>query len=341
MIDINLFRVLYGAQFTRNLDAASGNRQPYVYNIETTNACPMRCKMCPRTTLMQRPVSTMPMSLFRKIVKQLAPHSPQDWAAWESWCAARFGIKPGDKPSENHFFLHVIPKVIQLHGYGEPLVDKILPERIGELTESGLQSYFSCNPSVLAEMNLLEHMRNGLDFVKFSIESTDDSRFQSIRGAKANFTESYKSIKSLLAERDRKCYATQVVITMLDLGEADRDWEFKKLKEAFKDLPVYMYLKSEDTQWLRKEGKHQNKSIHWSNRCLHPWVSMTILANGTVGACMETYDNDEFDLGDAKRTSLFDIWNGKKYRSFRESHLTGLGLPSKCSSRCDMPMVSR
>ena len=27
-----------------------------VYNIETTNRCNMRCEMCPRTTMMTRPI---------------------------------------------------------------------------------------------------------------------------------------------------------------------------------------------------------------------------------------------------------------------------------------------
>ena len=30
------------------------SKEPVVYNIETTNRCNMRCKMCPRTTMMTR-----------------------------------------------------------------------------------------------------------------------------------------------------------------------------------------------------------------------------------------------------------------------------------------------
>jgi len=40
------------------------SREPVVYNIETTNACNMRCAMCPRTTMMTRHVETMPADLF-------------------------------------------------------------------------------------------------------------------------------------------------------------------------------------------------------------------------------------------------------------------------------------
>ena len=33
------------------------SKDPIIYNIETTNACNMRCKMCPRTTRMTRKIT--------------------------------------------------------------------------------------------------------------------------------------------------------------------------------------------------------------------------------------------------------------------------------------------
>ena len=33
------------------------SRDPVIYNIETTNACNMTCKMCPRTTQMTREIT--------------------------------------------------------------------------------------------------------------------------------------------------------------------------------------------------------------------------------------------------------------------------------------------
>jgi hypothetical protein len=40
------------------------NKTPVVYNIETTNACNMTCKMCPRTTMMTRPIETIDRETF-------------------------------------------------------------------------------------------------------------------------------------------------------------------------------------------------------------------------------------------------------------------------------------
>lgn len=120
--------------------------EPVVYNIETTNACNMRCKMCPRTTMMTRNVETLEPALFRDIIDQLRPWTAEEWKQWEEFVFQTYGA-PLDSKSENHFFLYIIPKVIQLHGYGEPLLDRNMPNYVQLLTDQGLSSYFSCNPA--------------------------------------------------------------------------------------------------------------------------------------------------------------------------------------------------
>ena len=100
--------------------------------------------------------------------------------------------------SENHFFLYIIPKVIQLHGYGDPLLDKNMAEYVGLLTSRGIPSYFSCNPANINVEKTAEMFENGLSFIKYSIESVDDESHKQIRGAASNFTKSYKKIAQLL-----------------------------------------------------------------------------------------------------------------------------------------------
>ena len=123
---------------------------------------------------------------------------------------------------------------------------------------------------------------------------------------------------------------------MLDLHGFNQQEEFVKLKKAFKGLDVYIYLKSQDQQWYqnRNEG---TKSVHWSEFCRHPWISMTIKSNGEAAMCMEDFNN-EIILGDARKESLYDIWNGKKYQQFRKDHFE-LTHGIKCTEQCDMKLV--
>lgn len=123
---------------------------------------------------------------------------------------------------------------------------------------------------------------------------------------------------------------------MLDLGKSDQAKEWEKLKEKFKNLDVYIYFKSEDQQWYRK-NYHGTNSVHWSEPCKHPWMSMTIKSNGEIAMCMEDFNN-EIILGDVKKELLYDVWNGKKYHKFRKDHFD-LTPEIKCSEKCDMSLI--
>ena len=335
------------------------SKHPIIYNIETTNACNMRCKMCPRTTKMTRDITFLEQDFYENIIKQIKPHDKKLWKKWEKFCSEVYGIKPNDEPSENHFFLYIIPKVIQLHGYGDPLLDKNLGNVIKILSDYGFESYFSCNPANIDISKTVEMMEHGLDYLKYSFESTDDIKFKDIRGNAANFTEAYEKTLEILDIKNKRGFDTTIIITMIDVGHDEiQQEEFKRLKEKFKDSNVYIYLKSEDQQWYRKDDSlkdylekqdrdvpNQEKefygtnAIHWSEFCKHPWMSMTVKSDGEIHMCMEDYNNEVF-LGDAHKHSLYDIWNGELYDKFRKDHFD-LNPCIKCNVECDMPKIGQ
>ena len=333
------------------------SKDPIIYNIETTNACNMRCKMCPRTTKMTRDITFLEQDFYDEIITQIKPHSEDLWSKWEKFCTETYGISPDDTPSENHFFLYIIPKVIQLHGYGDPLLDKNLGNVVKILSEYNFESYFSCNPANIDIPKTIEMMESGLDYLKYSFESTDDIKFKDIRGNAANFTEAYEKTLEVLSVKKKRGFDTTVIITMIDVGHDEiQQQEFKRLTKAFEDSNVYIYLKSEDQQWYRQDDSlkdylevrgrevpdqekefYGTNSIHWSEFCKHPWMSMSVKSDGEVHMCMEDYNNEIF-LGNSKEKSLYDIWNGNLYNKFRRDHFE-LTSCIKCTEECDMPKI--
>src|SRR5512133_1918521 len=266
------------------------SREPVVYNIETTNACNMRCEMCPRTTIMTRPIETMRPEVFKKVVDQLNPFSSEQLSRWEDFVVRNYGIRKNEM-NENHYFLYVIPRVIVLHGYGDPLLDKSMPQYVKWMTERGLESYFSCNPANINMDRTIETFENGLGYVKYSIESVDDLRHKEVRGQASNFTESYKNILKLLDLKAQRNFKTTIVITMINLNKSWQRDVFERLKEAFKGMDVYVYLKSQDQMWY-EDNKQQTQSIHWLEFCQFPWSSMTIKSNGESVECVEDFNNE-------------------------------------------------
>jgi MoaA/NifB/PqqE/SkfB family radical SAM enzyme len=333
------YKMMQGQKFEREylLQKLEEYRSPnpVVYNIETTNACNMRCEMCPRTTMMTRPIETMQKETFEKVINQLRPWSPEEWAKWEAFAAENYKIDKNDM-SENHFFLYVIPKVIVLHGYGDPLLDKNIPDYVKMMTERGLLSYFSCNPANINLERTIETFENGLDYIKYSVESVDDLRHKEVRGQQSNFSESYQKILKLLDVKAQRNLNTTIVITMINLNKPWQQEEFEKVKEAFKGMDVYVYLKSQDQMWY-EDNNQGTQSIHWLEFCQFPWSSMTVKSNGESVECVEDFNN-EIILGDAKTESLYDIWNGEKYKRFRRDHFE-LTPGLKCTEQCDMQLV--
>jgi hypothetical protein len=311
------------------------SKDPVVYNIETTNACNMRCEMCPRTTIMTRPIETLHPELFKKVIDQLKPFSSEQLSRWEDFVVRNYGVRKNEM-NENHYFLYVIPRVIVLHGYGDPLLDKSMPQYVKWMTERGLESYFSCNPANINMDRTIETFENGLGYVKYSIESVDDLRHKEVRGQASNFTESYKNILKLLDLKAQRNYKTTIVITMINLNKSWQRDEFERLQEAFKGMDVYVYLKSQDQMWY-EDNKQQTQSIHWLEFCQFPWSSMTIKSNGESVECVEDFNN-EIILGDAATESLYDIWNGEKYKNFRNDHFD-LRPGIKCTEQCDMNLI--
>ena len=312
------------------------SKEPVIYNIETTNRCNMRCKMCPRTTMMTRKIEDIDRETFLKVVDQIKPHSEEDWNKWKEYCEKKYGIKEDDEASENHFFLYIISKVIQLHGYGDPLLDKNMHEYVKILHDRGFYSYFSCNPANINLELTYKMLDAGLDYIKYSIESVDDAVHKTIRGEQSNFTQSYKKIQEVLDYKHKNKLHTTIVITMLDLNRTNQREDYEKLLKAFEGLDVYIYLKSEDCQWYRKDF-HGTKSIHWSEICKHPWMTMTIKSNGEATMCMEDFNN-EIVFGDVHENSLKEIWDGEEYKKFRKAHID-VKKGIKCNEQCDMKLI--
>ncbi|MFA6088651.1 MAG: SPASM domain-containing protein [Candidatus Woesearchaeota archaeon] len=321
--------------YVLNILESSRSKYPIIYNIETTNLCNMKCQMCPRTTLMNRKIEEMDMNIYKKIINQIKPFSYDQWNRWEDFVKNNYGISKNDM-SENHFFLYIIPKVIVLHGFGEPVLDKLICKRIELLANKNIPTYFSCNPSNLKLDKIDSVFKSGLNFLKFSLESTDDTEQKRIRGNASNFTESCEKIFRILDKKHSKGYSTTLVISIIDINP--KKDEFEKFQETFKNTDIYIYKKAQDCKWY-KDNTNKLTSIHWLEFCQFPWSSMTVYSNGDVVPCTQDC-NADIKLGNVKETDLIDIWNGNCYKKFRNTHCEK-SSSLRCHNVCDMKVVGK
>ncbi len=120
---------------------------PVCLYLEVTNRCNLLCETCPRTFEELEPPADMSMDLFRRLVDQ-------------------------------------VPNVarVVLHGVGEPMLVKHLPEMIRYLKARGTHVLFNTNGTLLVPRKHREIIDTGLDELRVSLDAAEAATFLKVRG---------------------------------------------------------------------------------------------------------------------------------------------------------------
>jgi MoaA/NifB/PqqE/SkfB family radical SAM enzyme len=126
---------------------ARAEAEPVCLYLETTNRCNLLCTTCPRTFEQLEQEADMSWELFTTIVDQFSS-----------------------------------VKRVVLHGVGEPMLVKDLPQRIEYLKNRNIYVLFNTNGTLLNEGNGEKLLGTGLDELRVSLDAADSSTFQMVRG---------------------------------------------------------------------------------------------------------------------------------------------------------------
>lgn len=328
-----------GAEFE-----ARRSKLPFVFNIETTSHCNMSCLMCQRTTDFQRKPEHMSDSTFEAILSQIKPQTTETLAKWRDFSYEKMERAKGGPFTENDFYFDVVSSCVTLHGFGEPLLDKKLPERIAALGKLGVNTYFSCNPCNIKIDFFRRLFEAGAGYIKLAMDSLDDAEAKKFRGGNADFSKSYQNVLDVLKLKEEMSAKTKIVMTMLNIsGRKEDEGKFLSL---WKGRDVLAYVKSVDNKWLmslkgeKDYSERENKSHYAKQYCEFPWTSITILADGSVVPCTQDI-NAKWNFGNINKMSFEEIWNSPKYQEFRRLHLSA-DAPSTfmCKASCDICTVA-
>ena len=135
--------------FEKNEDQRSVfvEQEPVCLYLEVTNRCNLLCTTCPRTYEELEAEADMSWDLFTGIVDQ-------------------------------------VPNVkrVVLHGVGEPMLVKKLPEMVAYLKQRGVYVLFNTNGTLLNEKNGQALIDAGLDELRVSLDAAEPAAFQMVRG---------------------------------------------------------------------------------------------------------------------------------------------------------------
>ena len=168
---------------------------PVCLYLEVTNRCNLLCETCPRTFEALEPPADMSMDLFRSIVDQV----------------------PG------------VARVV-LHGVGEPMLVKHLPDMIRYLKARGTHVLFNTNGTLLAPKKHREIIDTGLDELRVSLDAAEAATFLKVRG-KDMFDRIVRNV-SAFTNLQAATGATKPVVSLWLTG----------LKETVDQLPEFVRL---------------------------------------------------------------------------------------------------
>ena len=285
---VNLFKKGYNYSHKK----ISTSAFPTISNIELTNACGMKCIMCPRQ-YMQRKIGFIDLRLFEKIVKQM-----------------KFNSK------------------IVLHHFGDPLLHPKLEEILRICKKYGVQSSLSTNPTSLTKEKIEQILNGGLDHLHISLDGATKETYEKIRRGRADYDVAIKNINNFLEEKKKHGLKKPfTVIAIIRMKETKDEIEkFKKQwsgKEGINRVDAKEFItwdgSMKDITNLGDEYSHKFKRKYYYP-CFWPWGKLTVTWDGKVVPCCFDYDAKVI-LGDLNKQTLEEIWNGKAMQNFRKQQI--------------------
>lgn len=263
---------------------------PLHLDIEPTNACNLKCPMCPRTALINDKeknekfkIGLMDITTYKKIIDE----------------AVEIGVYS-----------------IKLNWLGEPLVHPQIVEMVKYAKEKGIiDVMFNTNAALLSKDIAKKLIEAGLDKIFFSFDSPSKEKYESIRIG-ANYEETLNNINNIVKIRNEMKKTSPLTRVSMVLME-DNKKEYDEFVELFKNIvDVVAYVE------YRSPVPNDKLEYNEEFACCQLWQRMFIAWNGDVIPCC-TDSEKELLIGNINTNSIKEIWNGKRYKELRESHKNG------------------
>jgi len=313
--------------------------RPIHLQIEPTDMCNMDCLFCAHSRVIERPRS-MRLEEFQHIVETIRPRK------------------------------------ITLSGYGEPLMNRALPQMIAYARSRGARVNTTSNLTLLrSEEKAVSLIRSGLNLINVSIDAASSETYQAVRGQDF-FDRILEGVRLLLRTRHLLMSASphvriSFVINKANLHEVadfvqlahhlgvdvaffqilqltaidDRKERliggvpYERFKQALVEgnaLAQQLGMKTNLGQLLgdlpHYWRKYDAREMSYK-RCILPWFSAYITADGSVRPCC-AFAPVKMDMGGSILEKDFDeIWNNPRYQQFRRALRMGQ-RPTKVCQDC-------
>lgn len=258
---------------------------PRRINVEITNHCNQRCRLCPRLEL-TRPLGFMAPEVFARVAAECARHSTTLW----------------------------------LHFLGEPLLHRGLIDMIAVARRAGVSTVGLSTNAVALGTYTEALLSVGLDRLECSIDALDRERYHEIRG-RDHFERVTENVRAFLARK--QALGLDSPITSLQfMHSAELAATLPQVVECWRELlgPRDFIMTIEPASFLGAIATAPTTRPRTPCRWL--FESLLVLQDGTVTMCGADWDA-QAPLGNLREDTLEQIWNGAELGRRRAAHQQG------------------
>ena len=219
---------------------------------------------------------------------------------------------------------------LALQALGEPFMDKRLPEFVKEGKRLGYEYIYINSNGALANAKRAKPVIDaGCDSIKFSINANNRKDFKEVHGYD-DFEKVLENLKWIYEYRNQNNIDMGIYVSAVNNSRSKVDYEnidkFIKpycdnfsLRDVSNQGGSMMELNDSETI---KEGNILGslKNEEFTTRCVYPFNRIVINPHGFVVACTADF-HDKLSIGDVRKNSLKEIWEGETFKFFRKKHL--------------------
>ncbi len=288
---------------------------PLHLDVESTNACNLKCVMCTRN-FMEEEIGFIDFGLYKKVIDEAADHK--------------------------------LPS-LKLNFRGEPLLHPDLPKLVKYAKDMGiLEVQFNTNGMPLTEKISEELLKAGLDRILFSVDGATKETYEKIRTG-ANFERVVGNIKNLVEIRNSMGLKRPSVRVQMVKMEQNKH-EIEKFIKMWVDVVNRVAVTVRREPYLKLDkiaesfpcpqphtiGEPVVKGLEFEHfPCHQIWQRMVVLWTGETFMCCGDW-HGEYPLGNAKKETLREMWNGEKYNFVRMLHKRGRLEAVPICARCEV-----
>jgi MoaA/NifB/PqqE/SkfB family radical SAM enzyme len=271
---------------------------PFVLFVDPSDICNFHCKFCPTGERLPagngRKPRLMDFDLYRKVIDDLTGF---------------------ERPL----------KVLRLYKDGEPLLHPRFADMVRYAKEGGcaLQIDTTTNGSLLNPRKNLELISAGLDRINISVNGVSRETYERFTGYRINFELFVANIRHLYDNKGN------CVICIKTVGDLLSDGEKELFFETFGDMADRIFIEHVAPCWpnfemsavsVNRQVGIYGQEIARVEVCPYIFYSLSVNSDGKASLCFLDWSR-ELIVGDLKRQTLKEVWNGKPLMQHRRTHL--------------------